>query len=119
MEKDLALVEAATARDLGVHLCRTETRLEALRGLLGRDALAADEGLWIRGCGSVHTFLMSFALDLVYLDRHQRVIKIVAGLRPWRMSVCPGARAVVELAAGAASAAGIAPGMELAAIRRG
>jgi uncharacterized membrane protein (UPF0127 family) len=47
------------------------------------------------------------------------VIKIVAGLRPWRMSVCPGARAVVELAAGAASAAGIAPGMELAAIRRG
>ncbi len=55
------------------------TRLEAAhtgakrrKGLLGRDGLAAGDGLWIAPCESVHTFFMRFPIDLVYLDREKK-----------------------------------------------
>ena len=70
------------------------------RGLLGRESLHKDEGLWIIPCEAVHTFAMRFAIDLVYLDRHHRVVKTRSSVRPWRISACLRAHSVVELAAG-------------------
>ncbi|MBO0702603.1 MAG: DUF192 domain-containing protein, partial [Candidatus Dormibacteraeota bacterium] len=54
-------------------------------GLLGRDALEPGTGLWIHPCKSIHTFGMRFSIDAVFLDRRHRVVRVVAGLRPWRM----------------------------------
>jgi uncharacterized membrane protein (UPF0127 family) len=70
------------------------------KGLLGRDGLAAGEGLWIIPCEAVHTFGMRFPIDLVYLDRKCRVVKIRSNVRPWRLSACLRAHSVIELAAG-------------------
>ena len=70
------------------------------KGLLGRDGLAAGEGLWIIPCESVHTFGMRFSIDLVYLDRQLRVRKARRQVRPWRLSACFTAHSVIELAAG-------------------
>jgi len=71
------------------------------KGLLGREGLAAGEGLWIIPCESVHTFFMRFAIDLVYLDRKNRVRKVRSSVGPWRLSACLSAHSVIELAAGA------------------
>ncbi len=71
------------------------------KGLLGRENLAAGEGLWIVPCESVHTFFMRFPIDLVYLDRRNRVRKLRTGVGPWRISACLAARSVLELPAGA------------------
>ena len=38
-------------------------------GLLGRDTLAADEGLWIERSPSIHMFFMRFAIDAVFVER--------------------------------------------------
>jgi len=57
------------------------------KGLLGRKGLAPGEGLWIIPCESVHTFFMQFPIDLVYLDRQNRIKKIRDSVRPWRLSV--------------------------------
>ena len=46
------------------------------KGLLGREGLAPGEGLWIVPCESVHTFFMRFPIDLVYLDRKNRIKKV-------------------------------------------
>ena len=70
------------------------------KGLLGRDGLAQGEGLWIVPCESVHTFFMRFAIDLVYLDRKNRVKKVRSGVGPWRLSACFSAHSVIELASG-------------------
>ena len=74
------------------------------RGLLGRDALALGEGLWIVPCESVHTFFMRFSIDLVYLDRKYRVRKVRNAVGPWRVSACISAHSVIELPAGTALA---------------
>ena len=83
------------------------TRLEAAhtgakrrKGLLGRDGLAAGEGLWIVPCESVHTFFMRFPIDLVYLDREKKIKKTRNAVGPWRLSACLSAHSILELPAG-------------------
>ena len=83
-------------------------------GLLGRDALAADEGLWIERSPSIHMFFMRFAIDAVFIGADGRVTKVVPNLKPWRVVWwAPGARDCLELAAGAAARSGTQPGDEL------
>jgi len=71
------------------------------KGLLGRKGLAPGEGLWIVPCESVHTFFMQFPIDLVYLDRKNRVRKVRHSVPAWRLSACLTAHSILELPAGA------------------
>ena len=81
--------------------CRpAATFFSRLRGLLGRRGLGEGEGLLIRPTSSIHTFFMSFALDVAFLDGDGCVVKLVPGLRPWRTAFARGARSALELAAG-------------------
>ena len=70
------------------------------KGLLGRARLAPGEGLWILPCEAVHTFFMQFPIDLVYLDRKNRIRKIRSAVPPWRLSACISAHSVLELVSG-------------------
>lgn len=70
------------------------------RGLLGRPRLGAGQALWIVPCDGVHTVGMDYPLDLIFLDRDAHVLRLVAGLKPWRICRCPRAQSVLELAAG-------------------
>src|ERR1700691_5634943 len=70
------------------------------KGLLGRKGLADGEGLWITPCESVHTFFMQFPIDLVYLDRKNRVRKLCNSVPAWRISVCLSAHSILELPCG-------------------
>lgn len=87
--------------------------LSRLRGLLGRVALPAGEGLLLRPSPSIHTWFMRFPIDVVFLDRELCVLDVRHALRPWRMAGRRGARAVLELAAGEAAGRGIQPGTQL------
>ena len=73
-----------------------------LRGLLARPPLRdeAREALWLVPCGSIHTFGMTYPLDLVFLDRTGCVIDWAERVAPWRVRVSPHAHQTVELAAG-------------------
>jgi uncharacterized membrane protein (UPF0127 family) len=83
------------------------------KGLLGRSGLDPDEGLWIQPTGSIHMWFMRFAIDVVYADREGRVLKLVRGIRPWRMSACRGAKVALELPVGAIDRAGVEVGDHL------
>lgn len=106
---------AGSGRTLAAPLRTAHTHWTRLRGLIGTSGLPANEGLWIRPCRQVHMFWMTYPIDVVFLDDDLRVLRIVAGLRPWRVSPkVPGATSVIELAAGAAAAAGLSDGDRLA-----
>jgi uncharacterized membrane protein (UPF0127 family) len=101
----------------GVELARTidvaDHGAVRRKGLLGRESLAAGEGLWITPCEAVHTFGMKFPIDLVYLDRTGCVKKVREAVQPWRFSGCLSAHSVVELGAGTIETTQTAPGDEL------
>lgn len=71
-----------------------------LCGLLGRSGLDADAGLYLPGCRSIHTFGMSYAIDVLFVDRCGHVLKRIDALSPWRIAICLRADGVVELPAG-------------------
>ena len=75
---------------------------ERLRGLIGRRDLPPGRGLLILRCNAIHTFFMRFPIDAVFYDRQDRVVRTVRNIRPWRLFVWGGFRAVkvLETAAG-------------------
>ena len=93
---------------------RADTIVRRTVGLMGRRTLPEATGLLITPCSSVHTCFMRFPIDVVYLDRDQRVVKVVPALKPWRMSLGGRrAKATLELAAGEAARLGLEPGARL------
>ena len=80
-----------------------DTFLKRFLGLMGRKKIPAGQGLLILPCNSIHMMFMRFSIDAVYVDKNFVVKKIVRKLPAWLgMSICAGAHAVIELAAGEA-----------------
>ena len=84
-----------------------------MRGLLGRRELPPGEGVLLEPASSIHMLFMRFPIDAVFLDRELTVVGIAEALRPWRFATRRGAKAVLELPAGAAARSGLRPGDRL------
>jgi len=96
-----------------------DTAFRRLRGLLGRRELSPGDGIVLRPGWSIHTAFMLFPIDVAFVDADQVVVKVVENLKPFRASLCRGARDVVELAAGEAERRGLKAGDRLAWAARG
>src|SRR6478735_11463480 len=79
--------ESAAGRDLpgGLRVVEANTRRTRLLGLARLDDLPATLALHITPCRSVHTVGMRFALDLIWLDRDGRVVRVDLGVAPRRV----------------------------------
>lgn len=85
-----------------------------LFGLLGRDSLEQDAGLLISPSSGVHTFGMSFPIDIVALDRNNCVIGAFANIGPGTIrGLNLRTRSVLELPIGKIQECGIKPGHQL------
>lgn len=60
-------------------------------------------GVLLRPCRGVHTAGMAYAIQVAFIDRNGRVLR-VRTLAPWRAALCRGAVAVVETRAGVIAA---------------
>ena len=80
------------------------------RGLLGRTGLDPGHAIVLAPCSSVHTFFMSFAIDVLFVDRNGRVLRVVPSLVPWRIAARFGSFAVIETAAGVTGVTGTRAG---------
>ena len=99
-------IDRTSGKELALNLVVADTLFARLKGLLGKSALPAGEGLWIKPCNSVHTFGMQFPIDVVFLDKEKRVVGLAKTLRPNRISrLYSSARSVIELPAGTVDAA--------------
>ncbi|CAE6739145.1 DUF192 domain-containing protein [Paraburkholderia domus] len=88
--------------DIGIRVSITETAQERMQGLLGRDHLPNSEALLLRSCWAVHTFGMRFAIDILFLDRQQRVVAIHHDVPKRRMLVNLRAAQTLEMLGGTA-----------------
>lgn len=79
-----------------------------MKGLMGKKDLPEDEGLLLVPCNSVHSMFMRFPIDLLFLNRELRVIKIIDRFKPWKATpIIRDCYQVVELKAGVASKKGV------------
>ncbi|OQB25556.1 MAG: hypothetical protein BWY11_00316 [Firmicutes bacterium ADurb.Bin182] len=86
------------------------------KGLMGRRSLLESEGMLITCCNQVHTFNMRFTIDVIYLSKQMRVVRVDT-LPPNRIGpFVKNAVSVLEVAAGTSALNGIKLGDELALI---
>jgi uncharacterized membrane protein (UPF0127 family) len=79
------------------------------RGLLEHVSLQPGEAMIIAPTSAVHTFLMQFDIDIAFVDRGGRILKICEAVRPWRLAAAWRAFAAIEMSA-AAFASKVQPG---------
>jgi uncharacterized protein len=94
-------INETTGKNIADNLVVAGTLLARMKGLLGRDSLPNGEGLLIKPCMGIHTFGMKCSLDIVFLNRENRVVAVKRNVPPNRMSrIYLSARSVLELPAG-------------------
>ena len=104
----------STGTTIAAAVAMAETPWQRFVGLMGRRELAADAGLCLRPCSSIHMFFMRIPVDAVFVDKEGVVVRIYPSLRPWRVTrVVRKAKACIELPAGSLAAAGVSVGDRL------
>ncbi|MDO8248454.1 MAG: DUF192 domain-containing protein [Rhodoferax sp.] len=104
----------------GERLLTTQLRvccnfIECAAGVLWRPSLDAEcgEALLIPCCCAVHTFWQSCGIDVIFLDKDRRIIRICSDVRPWRVVGHRQARFALECAVGTAWTQDLQEGQQL------
>ena len=99
-------LDGLPARELadGLRVARAERRPERMKGLARLDAMPPRYALQLLRCRSVHTVTMRFPLDLIWLGKDGRPVRVDRDVPPGRIKLCLRARSVVEANAGTADA---------------
>lgn len=75
-----------------------ESYFDRMKGLLTKDSLPKNHGLWINPCKSIQTFFMRFPIDVIFLSSSQEIVKIMRNVKPFRISpIVFAAKSVIEL----------------------
>ncbi len=84
-----------------------------LLGLMFKKEISRDSALCFYRASSIHTFFMRFPIDIVFLDKDKKIIRISEALRPWRAVYCPRSYLTIELTANKAYEIGLKVGDRL------
>jgi len=86
MMKNYKIIIQKNGIELASKVVEAKTFLERLKGLMFDKEMAEFDGLLIKACNSIHTCFMNFNLDVIFLDKDFRVVKIIKNLKPWRVT---------------------------------
>jgi uncharacterized membrane protein (UPF0127 family) len=85
-------------------------------GLIGRRELPAGTGLVLQPGGGIHMWFMRIPLDVVHVDKRDRVTHVLRGIKPWRFGpLFVGNKSAIELPVGAADNTQVGDEIELEA----
>lgn len=115
---EMKVYHRTTGQLLAENVVLANTFFMRLRGLIARRRLAPTEALWLRPCNGVHTWWMHYAIDVIFLDRELRIVKLVENMRPFRLTAPHReARSVLEMTAHSISHANLKVGDQLEIVR--
>jgi uncharacterized membrane protein (UPF0127 family) len=64
-------------------------------------------------CWTIHTAFMRFPIDVAFVGRDGRVVRVAQDMAPWRVAAAPSASVTIELAAGVLHARDVQVGDQL------
>ena len=56
-----------------------------------------NEYLLFENCNSIHTFFMFENIDIIFLDKNNKILKKLIDVKPWKILICKKAKKVIEL----------------------
>ncbi len=88
-----------------------DTFFSRFKGLMFRKSIPDDYALHIKPCNQIHMLNMRFAIDVVYLSREGRVVKVDENVQPNKIcKTVKEAKSVIEMNGFAAAKFGITEG---------
>ncbi|MBZ5603909.1 MAG: DUF192 domain-containing protein [Acidobacteriia bacterium] len=87
-----------------------DTSAKRRTGLLKHAKLDRGEGLWIAPTEGVHTFGMKFPIDVVFLSKAKKILKIRPNMVRGRIALSLRAHSVLELPSGTLAETGTVAG---------
>lgn len=70
-----------------------------MKGLMFQSNLS--KGILLKPCNWIHTFFMKEPIDVIYLDKNNKIVKCVHSMKPWRIgSIVFKAKTTLELPGG-------------------
>ena len=102
-QERFALRNGRTGDTVATHIEPAFDSARRRRGLLGRTTIDRDTAMILAPCAGVHTFLMRFPIDVIFVGRDGTIGKICRSLKPSRIAIAWGAFAAIELMDGKAA----------------
>ena len=102
------------SRQLADNVTVADNLFTRMKGLLGKNEMMQGEALWIKPCTSVHTFGMKFPIDVIFLNRKNRVAALIENMQQNRLTrLYLSAVSTLELPAGTIEKTDIRVGDEI------
>lgn len=62
------------------------TPFKRLKGLLGKKEFREGQAIILKPCNSLHTFFLRFAIDVIFVDKQNKVIEAISHLKPFHLT---------------------------------
>lgn len=82
----MPIVNVTRQTTLAFNVEIADNPFKRMQGLLGRASLPQGNALVIPHCNSIHMLFMNFAIDVVFLDRGNKVVGLAKGIKPFEIS---------------------------------
>lgn len=83
---------------LATRVKKADSFITRIVGLLRRKNLGPEEALWLVPSKGIHTLGMKFPIDVIFLDKNNKVISLNSSLAPYRITrIHLKAHSIVEL----------------------
>lgn len=79
----MELINTNNSIQLSTKVIKARNFNSRLKGLMFSTPLTAQHCFWIPQCKSIHTCFMRFSLDVLFVNKNLKVIKIIKNLKPW------------------------------------
>jgi uncharacterized membrane protein (UPF0127 family) len=100
----MPLINLTKKTRLASEVRKADSFVTRLVGLLKKKRLGPEEGLWLIPSKGIHTVGMKFPIDVIFLDKGNKVLSLVPGLAPNRATgIYFAAHSVLELSHGTIS----------------
>lgn len=108
------LKNVTTGEIIAANVERANGFWRRLVGFITQNNVRPDDGLWYDRCSAIHTMGMRERIDVVFLDKNHRVIRVERAIPRYRFAMMYGARAVIELGEATLQGRDLLAGDELA-----
>ena len=107
------LINSRTGRVVADEISTAFDSASRRKGLLGRESMTAGSAMVIAPTNAIHTFFMRFEIDVAFVSKDGRILKLRHRLRPWRVFGALTGFAAIELPGGTLEASGSQIGDDL------
>lgn len=89
---------------IGNEIIYANTPYRRFIGLMGKKEINDGQGVFLTPCNSIHMMFMKFPIDLIFVDRKNKIIHMTENIQPWKISrIVFMAQSVLELPVGTIS----------------